>query len=421
MDAQQSQRIQDLQQSFDIFNRVSQRLEASYQTLESQVVLLKDVLVSKQPAASSNLTSIPANSSPASSPASQEPIPYQAILMALPAGVVVLDGKGHVRDCNPAAVTLLGEPLKGELWTRVIGRVFAPRHDDGHEISLRNGRRVSIATCPIGEVPGQVLLLTDVTATRQLQDQVSQHQRLIAMGEMAANLAHQIRTPLSSSLLFGAQLKNPSLDTQARNDILGKVFGNLRHLEHLINDMLLFSRQGYGGDEIISITDFYTRLIAAAGPLCEQHAIELHGHCDVAQGSIKGNANILHSALLNLVNNAIQAMQGSGKLQIAFRQAALDYMEICVIDNGPGVASDIRDKLFTPFFTTRRDGTGLGLAIVNAVARAHGGSVRLESSEGMGSEFIIRIPALKDRDDKPRQAARATVTRLRTSAADSAK
>ena len=385
MDAQHSQRIQDLKQSFKVFNQVSQRLEATYHHLEDQVVQLRSTIKSEQ----SDTRQTPAISNP-------EADRYRAILMALPAGVVVLDATGHVQECNPTATALLGEPLLGEVWTQVINREFAPRSDDGHEISLKNGRRVSIATCPIGETPGQVLLLTDVTQTRDLQNHVSQHQRLIAMGEMAASLAHQIRTPLATGLLFTAQLKNPSLDNSARISVAEKVMTQLRHLETLINDMLMFSRTGYGGNDVISLQQFLGELGNAVTPLCEQRSINLEIVCEAPEGFVKGNANSLHSALLNLANNAVQAMGYSGKLQLHVRKGVCNTVEICVIDNGPGIATDIQDKLFKPFFTTRRDGTGLGLAVVNAVARAHGGSVRLESKEGLGSEFIVRLPLLPE-------------------------
>jgi two-component system sensor histidine kinase FlrB len=94
-----------------------------------------------------------------------------------------------------ASEALLGEPLRGQLWINVVKRCFAPQHDDGYEVSLRDGRRVSVSTCPLGDHPGQVLLLTDVTETRSLQERLSQQKRLAALGEMAASLAHQIRTP----------------------------------------------------------------------------------------------------------------------------------------------------------------------------------------------------------------------------------
>jgi len=278
----------------------------------------------------------------------------------------------------------------------VIARVFAPRSDDGHEISLRDGRRVSISTCPLGEQPGQVLLITDVTETRELQYHLGQHQRLIAMGEMAAGLAHQIRTPLASSLLFAAQLKNSHLDNQSRNQLADKVTSQLKQLESLISDMLIFSRTGYSGQECVTVETLLTELESAISGVCQQRGVQLNLKCENPHLQIRGNPRILGSALLNLANNAIQAMtqQSSDQAQLTLRarSGVCDTVELCVIDNGPGIPEDIQQELFKPFFTTRNDGTGLGLAVVQAVAHAHGGSVRLESTQAQGSEFVVQLP-----------------------------
>lgn len=383
MGAQHSQRIEDLEQSFKIFNSVSERLEASYHQLGDQVTQLHSELQQSQsqPLSTENRSS------------SEHKL--KAILTALPAGVVVLDATGCIQECNPAASELLGEPLLGEVWNQVIKRAFAPRTDDGHEISLINGRRVSISTCPLLDEPGQVLLLTDVTDTRQLQDQLNQHKRLIAMGEMAASLAHQIRTPLASGLLFSSQLKNPALENPTRLSITDKVIAQLRQMESLINDMLMFSRAGYGGEETIEVEELLTGLASSVSTLCQQRGIDLRVECDLEQGFVMGNPSSLHSALLNLANNAVQAMGHSGHLHIVARHGVCETVEIAVIDNGSGVPENIREKLFKPFFTTRSDGTGLGLAVVQAVARAHGGNVRLESNEGGGSQFIVQVPLLQ--------------------------
>jgi two-component system sensor histidine kinase FlrB len=379
MSAQHSQQIQNLEQTFQIFNRVSERLEASYHRLENQVTQLHgELATASQEQANSDVSA-------------DEASRLRAILTALPAGVVVLDASGRVQECNPAAMSLLGEPLQGEVWTQVIHRAFAPRSDDGHEISLKNGRRVSISTCPLAGMPGQVLQISDVTETRELQDHLSQHQRLIAMGEMAAGLAHQIRTPLAAGLLFATQMKNPALDDATRNSIADKVMTQLRQLESLINDMLMYSRSGYSGDEHVEVENLLSDLAAAVSTICQQRNIELEVDGDLAM-AVKGNPRILHSALLNLANNAVQAIGHNGTLKLHARAGVCDTVEICVADDGPGVPEEIRDDLFRPFFTTRSDGTGLGLAVVQAVARAHGGSVRLECGSERGSEFIVQLP-----------------------------
>lgn len=389
MASTQAQHIQDLEESFRIFNRVSEHLEASYHQLEDSVTQLHSELSNTQ-------QSLAQEAANASGEVVFRAARLDAILTALPAGVVVLDGAGCISECNPAARQLLGEPLQGESWATVIARVFAPRSDDGHEISLRDGRRASISTCPLSDgQPGQVLLITDLTETRELQEHLGQHQRLMAMGEMAAGLAHQIRTPLASSLLFAAQLKNSQLDNDHRSRIVDKVMGQLRQLEALITDMLMFSRSGYSGEESISLEALLADLSSAVATVCEQRDITLVVSSDTPDRQVKGNPRILGSALLNLANNAIQAIGKHGTLSLHADAGMGDTVELSVIDDGPGIPKHIQKNLFKPFFTTRNDGTGLGLAVVQAVARAHGGSVRVDSIEGQGSRFIVQLPIVQ--------------------------
>ena len=164
------------------------------------------------------------------------------VLDLLPGGVIVIDGQGLVRDANPVALELLGEPLVGVNWRDVIVRSFAPRKDDGHEISLRNGRRLSIATRSLSGEPGQLVLLTDLTETRRLQDQLARHERLSSLGRMVASLAHQIRTPLSTALLYASHLEQGGLSEQQQQRFAGSLKARLHELEHQVRDMLVFAR-----------------------------------------------------------------------------------------------------------------------------------------------------------------------------------
>ena len=188
--AEQESRL-GLEQAFALFDQVSTQLSESYNLLEARVTELKGELavVSAQRMAELAEKERLANR-------------LQNLLDLLPGGVIVIDGLGRVREANPAACDLLGEPLVGELWRQVIARSFAPREDDGHEVSLRDGRRLSIATRSLDAEPGQLVLLNDLTETRRLQDQLSRHERLSSLGRMVASLAHQIRTPLSALSLI---------------------------------------------------------------------------------------------------------------------------------------------------------------------------------------------------------------------------
>ncbi|MCB1666135.1 MAG: PAS domain-containing protein, partial [Pseudomonadales bacterium] len=153
--------------AFRAFNELSSELSAAYELLQARVgELTREV----EQANNQRLKEISEKERIASR--------LENLLQLLPGGVIVLNSAGQVSDCNAAAVELLGEPLKGLYWRDIIRERFAPRLDDGHEISLRNGKRVSLATRSLNDEPGQIILLTDQTETRQLQQNLSRHQRL---------------------------------------------------------------------------------------------------------------------------------------------------------------------------------------------------------------------------------------------------
>lgn len=318
----------------------------------------------------------------------------QSLLDLLPGGVIVIDGQGMVREANPVAVELLGEPLEGLLWRDVIGRSFAPRKDDGHEISLQDGRRVSIATRSLNGEPGQLVLLTDLTETRRLQAQLARHERLSALGRMVASLAHQIRTPLSTALLYASHLEQGGLTVEHQQRFAGCLKDRLNELEHQVRDMLVFARGELPLEQRLSPVELLSALRAAAETRLD--GISVRWQCDVQGGALLCNRDTLVGALLNLIENARQAASVAPRLKVHLYGRA-EQLRICVSDNGTGIAVDILTRLGEPFFTTRATGTGLGLAVVKSVARAHSGSFALRSRLGRGSCAILQLPLLSER------------------------
>jgi len=315
----------------------------------------------------------------------------RSLLDLLPGGVVVLDGHGVVREANPVAVELLGEPLENQLWRNVIARCFAPRHDDGHEISLANGRRVALATRSLSGEPGQLVLLTDMTETRRLQDQLARHQRLSSLGRMVASLAHQIRTPLSSALLYASHLEEGGLSTEQQTRFAGRLKSRLHELEHQVRDMLVFARGDLPLQDRITPAELFGALRAAAEPRLQN--THLRWQCDASQGLLLCNRDTLVGALLNLIENAVQAAGAGVRLKIHL-YARGDRLRLCVSDNGPGIEPALLARLGEPFLTTKATGTGLGLAVVKAVARAHHGELQLLSRPGRGTCARLVIPLL---------------------------
>lgn len=308
----------------------------------------------------------------------------------VPSGLILLDGTGRVARSNRAAVALLGESLDGRPWLEIIQRVFCLRPDDGHEVSLRNGRRVQISTQPLKQQEGQLLQITNLTETRRLQDQLSHMERLSALGKMAASLAHQIRTPLAAAMLYGANLANRTLSNEARGSFQKKLMDRLRDLETQVSDVLLFARNGE--QQVVSaieLTELITSIERGAEAMLQQVGASLRIEMDSPPIPLLANSSALASAINNLLANALQA--GATQLLISAHRTG-DDVQVRVVDNGRGMSRELLARIFEPFYTTRSNGTGLGLAVVQSVIQAHQGKIEVASVEGEGSCFTLRLP-----------------------------
>jgi len=315
---------------------------------------------------------------------------FGEIFNEVPSGLVLLDGSGRVARANRAALMLLGEPLEGESWGNIIQRVFCLRPDDGHEVSLRNGRRVQISTQPLKQQEGQLIQITDLTETRCLQDQLSHMERLSALGKMAASLAHQIRTPLAAAMLYGANLANRTLSNEARGSFQKKLMDRLRDLETQVSDVLLFARNGE--QQVVSaieLTELITSIERGAEAMLQQVGASLRIEMDSPPIPLLANSSALASAINNLLANALQA--GATQLLVNAHRAGDDVL-VRVVDNGRGMSRELLARIFEPFYTTRSNGTGLGLAVVQSVVQAHQGKIEVASVEGEGSCFTLRLP-----------------------------
>ncbi|NKF50217.1 PAS domain-containing protein [Shewanella sp. WXL01] len=308
------------------------------------------------------------------------------ILQAMPSGVVIIDGNGVVTLANPVATELLGRPLQGAKWFDVINRSFAPQKDDGHEVSLKNGRRVKLAITPLTPEPGQLIVLTDLTETRLLQKNLSHMQRLSALGKMVASLAHQVRTPLSAALLYASNLGSPKLTESAKQRFQIKLVDRLNELERQVNDMLLMAkgRQDELADTV-TLGQLIERVMDNCEPIALKHSCELTVE-NTSESQIQANASALSSAFNNLIINALEA--GANLVKIV---ASEDQQQVFidVIDNGKGLDSANAKQILEPFFTTKSQGTGLGLAVVQSVVRNHQGDIQLKSKPGEGCHFRL--------------------------------
>ena len=309
-----------------------------------------------------------------------------SLLAALPGGVVIVDSRDTIRDANPAALAMLGEPLLGEAWPDVAAR--NPELESG-----RRGRRhLATGSRDLGDDGERVVLITDTTELHDLQDKLGRRQRLAALGEMAAQLAHQIRTPLASTTLYLAQLARDDLGTGDRARICARLTDRLRHMESLIESMLGFVRGRPPQLHLLPLRQVLDQAVIAVTPRLPETARLMVTPVDHTLW-LEGDADALVGMLCNLVINALEIAEDSVRIEIWAGATSRDTLQIRVRDNGPGIRDDAMAKLFDPFFTTRAGGTGLGLAVVAMTAAHHGGEVTARNRDGGGAEFIIDLPA----------------------------
>lgn len=374
----------ELEQAFSLFNLASEQLAATYAGLQNQVASLTRELAIANGELNRQFLEKEALSQR-----------LAALLAALPAGVVVVDESAHVIEANLAAQAMLGSRLMGMAWAVAQACTLRPTAiADEWETTDPVPRRLALSTSPLLGATGQILLFHDITQAHALQIELTRHQRLSAMGEVAARLAHQLRTPLATALLYASQLSRPQLAEADRVKFSDKVVARLKHLEHLIQDMLLFVRGEAVGRDSIAVADLLADLQQVMEPQMLERGLVFNVEPGAAQARVSASREALTGALVNLLENAMQNCPPGAHITLS-SQMANEQVCLLVADNGPGIEPAMLERLFEPFFTTRLDGTGLGLAIVRSVAQAHGGVVEVQSAPGRGSMFALRLPSDK--------------------------
>jgi two-component system sensor histidine kinase FlrB len=379
-----------LAEAFALFSRASEELSTAYNALQAQVGQLTERL--------------------------------SVLMGALPAGVLVVDRGGRVVQANRAAEGLFGAGLAGRAWSELAMQMQStgtpgeyilppgtrpPAPSDGADGLARGAttpaeadlRRVAVSESELESGDERILLVHDITDTHRMRLTAERNERLAAMGEMVAGLAHQLRTPLAAALLYTGNLRQPELDPMQRTMVADRALERLRYLERLIRDMLLFARGDSAGRQRFAVCELVVELAHTLEPLARARQVVFAADCTCETAEVVGDRKALGGALTNLLENGIQACEAGGRLDcaVALLDAAtsgigVPAVRFTVRDSGRGIAPELQERLFEPFFTTRAEGTGLGLAIARGVARAHGGDITLRSVPGQGAEFTLIVP-----------------------------
>lgn len=241
----------------------------------------------------------------------------------------------------------------------------------------------------------EILVIRDLTQQKQLEEQMERKQRLTAMGELASGVAHEIRNPLNTISTIIQQLNKdfePSNEPQEYHQLAGLVYNEVNRINHTIQDFLRFSRPEPIQTSSFNLSAFLKEIKTQfAATLKEQQAtLEITEHW---KGDVVWDPRQMRQVVINLVQNALQAVpEGSGKINISVNPLVNGELELVIKDNGPGIKKEFIANIFNLYFTTKAKGTGIGLSIVQRIIYEHHGVISVESEEGSGAEFRIKLP-----------------------------
>ncbi|HJT18970.1 MAG TPA: ATP-binding protein [Nitrospira sp.] len=395
-----------LHEAFRTFDGAAATLQQSYRALTARLEQLDVELADRNEALRRNLRT------------NEELREHLTLILeSLSTGILVTDEQGTVTRCNQA-----GEQLLGLARERILGR---PLEEclreaclDGQEYPLttQTGAMATVSHRklehpPDGRLSGGVTLVQDVTVLHQLEERLQRRDRLAAMGEMVARIAHEIRNPLGSIELFASMLRRDLTQAEHLRSYAEHISSAVQLMDRLLSNLLLYtkpdcSKAAWHETEAVILDT----LTLAAHAIANQR-LDIRMQVDSPASSLWCDAGQLKQALLNLVLNAVQAMPDGGTLAIRAdahesTRTGTSQIRLAVSDTGVGISPAHRARVFDPFFTTKEDGSGLGLAIVHAIVEGHRGHIDVESAPGRGTTFTIVLPLPTEASESTREHPR---------------
>lgn len=372
--------VRALRDAFELYTQTTKALEESYRRLEERLRTLDQELQAKNQELA--LTTDYLNS----------------ILDSMSDGVIAVDTEGVITTFNNAAARVLGyapEDVAGRPFGEVFGRQFAPGPGRGvMELRAKGGEAVPVSerNSPIADRAGlrigQVKVFQDLREIETLREQVRRKDRLAALGEMAATVAHEIRNPLGGIRGFATLLQRDIPEDDPRARLVEKIITGTKNLDRVVNELLEYTRPVELELQTVRCAEVVDAALGdlhyAGGPvrLINRVPDDLIAFADPGK---------LRQTLLNILLNAVQSIDGEGEVVVTGENDG-DTVVLAVRDTGCGIPEDRLGRLFSPFYTTKEKGTGLGLAVAAKIIESHGGALEVTSAVGAGSEFRLKLP-----------------------------
>ena len=390
----------NLADAFHAFMATAGRMETSYGQLQAEVAQLRRELEERNAALTASLEE---NSSIRSA--------LQQILQALPCGVIVVDKNHRVAWINPEAQRLIGVPSQAaglrlqNLSQAVQGNLTAAiAREDEHELFIADESRwLSVRKTTLRlEGPRSaaesdertILILRDITARKKADEQRERSRDMVALGEMAAVLAHEIRNPLSSLELWTGLLAKRPVGDGETSFVIENLQAGVRSISATINNILQFHNSGTTNHAPVNLLAVLQNSVSFVRPLADQAGIKLRLYAPLGSTEIMGDANGLQQVVLNLAINAFRHTYRGGTFTIS-ASPRLEERRVLIsfADTGEGIDEDDLPAIFEPKAITK-NGPGLGLVICRRIVEQHSGTIRVESQSGRGTTFLVELPVL---------------------------
>ena len=331
------------------------------------------------------------------------------LINSMRSGLITLDNQGKIIYYNIAAIRILGEGIKNcygaalsEIWPEAapfLEDCTSSMTNDRHEISMDvDGKRMvlGISCFPIedsaDELVGYGLIFQDITEAKEQERRLQMVDRLVALGEMAAGLAHEIRNPLASIRGAAEFMVSKGGGDPNNRHLLEIIIKETDRLEDLTKSFLLYGRPEQKQQEMVDFLLLTQQVMELLLKRKGFRGVDLQNR--IPEGlEAWADPQLMKQVFLNLIINAWQALPDQGGNIILSGRRIGDRIELKVIDNGKGIREEDLPSIFNPFFTTKPEGTGLGLSIVHRIVTQAGGELRVESSPGEGTVFTICLPA----------------------------
>ena len=300
--------------------------------------------------------------------------------------------------------------------TRIVSSAFELSHlPNRAELRLRRtskviGYTLSQVRDERGRVTGATLFFKDLTRVEQLEERERLRDRLAALGEMAAAIAHEVKNPLAGIEVMSGLLKRQLAENQDAQSILGDIIKEAKMANAIVVEVLDFVRPIRLQVESFSLAGVVRDAVTTAEGHKQRGGIRVDVNVSETLPEMQGDPHQLRQIFTNLLTNAFEAMGGTGTVGITAIEVAPEeevgvggeanspMIQIEVADDGPGVPPDVVEKIFSPFFTTKPQGSGLGLAIVRKIVDAHDGRIDVGARPGGGTRFRVTIPVVGDHE-----------------------